>query len=75
MSDIKITGTQGWDDCETCGSYDWEKFTVTVDGREVLNHAGDSHLGGGTWYSWEAAVSDILGALGHTVTIDIGDAA
>lgn len=71
MSDVKITGSQGWGTCEDCGSYDWETFTVEVDGVVVLSHDGDSHLGGGVWHEWEDAVREILTAMGHAVEIEI----
>lgn len=78
VSVVKITGFRGWSDCEDCGSYDWETFTVKVDGSVVLSHDGDGHLGGGVWHEWEDAVVEILTAMGHAVEIDIsydGDAA
>lgn len=73
MSHIKITGSSGWGECDDCGSYDWEDFKVTVDGKEVLHHEGDGHMGGGIWYDWRYAVTDILTAMGHFVEIDTRD--
>lgn len=68
---ITIAGKEGWSTCECCGTYSWERFVVHKDGVPVLDHSGDGHLGGGEWWNWEAAVTDILTALGYSVAIDI----
>ncbi len=70
MATVKITTREGYSDCECCGSYEWEEASVKVDGREVLDHRGDTHLGGGCWHNWDDAVRAILEAMGHTVEID-----
>lgn len=66
-SKIKIVNKHGYDDCEDCGSYDWEDVNVYLNGNLVLWHTGDNHLGGGVWYEWKDAVSTILTALGYEV--------
>ena len=70
MADVKITTREGWSICDCCGSYEWEEVSVKVNGREVLDHGGDTHLGGDMWHDWDAAVRAILEAMGHTVEID-----
>lgn len=72
MPNIKITGREGWSDCDDCGPYDWENINVEVDGKQVLRHSADDHMGGGMWRDWQTAVRDILTAMGHTVEINIG---
>lgn len=67
---VKIEYSSGWGDCECCGSYSWEKAIVTLNGREVLNHTGDTHLGGGVWVEWSESLSAILPALGFDIEIE-----
>ncbi len=67
MADIVIRHSSGWGECDDCGSYDWEAVTVERDGQKLFFHAGDGHLGGGTWYDWREPVRAILTALGHSV--------
>lgn len=71
MSKITIAGSNGYDECDCCGSFEWETYIVKVDGEVVLDHTGDTHMGGGVWYCWEEAVRDILTAMGHTVEVNI----
>ena len=68
---IRITGTSGCDTCECCGGYSWERYRVELDGKPVLDHRGDGHLGGGEWHSWEDALREILPALGFALEIDL----
>ena len=68
---VLITGQEGCDECDDCGSFDWQHYIVAIDGRVILDHMGDGHMGGNVWYGWENAVSDILTAMGHNVCIDI----
>lgn len=63
MMRVDIELKTGWDDCETCGSYDWENVVVRVGDKVVLDHRGDSHMGGKMWYEWKDAVREILTAL------------
>lgn len=71
MAKILIQGTEGWDTCDDCGSYDYERYVISVDGKEVLIHQGDTHLGGNYWTNWEESVTEILTSLGYEVEIDI----
>lgn len=68
---------RGYGDCETCGSYSWERIRVIADDeREVLDHHGDDHTGGGLWTEPEDALREVLEALGHEVEfieVDRGD--
>lgn len=63
----KITIREGWNDCETCGSYGWLEVTAPE-----LNYAasGDAHLG--EFKSVEECLIEILEKLGHEVEF-IGD--
>ena len=69
MSKITIHIDRGDDECDDCGFYEWETARVEQDGKVILSHDGDTHLGGGVWHEWEDAVRDILTALGHEVEI------
>jgi hypothetical protein len=71
MSIIKITGSNGTGNCDDCGFYGWEHYKVIVDGKEILTHDGDDHLGGNMWFNWETAVTDILTAMGYSVSIEL----
>lgn len=69
MANIKVTTREGWSDCECCGSYEWEEVSVIMDGREILEHSGDTHLGGNCWHDWDQALKAVLEAIGHKVEI------
>lgn len=71
---IKIVGKRGWSDCEDCGSYTYEDFDVFVEDKLLLQHSGDSHLGGGEWNTWEDALNEILPVLNYSLEIDIENA-
>jgi hypothetical protein len=70
MALIKITTREGYSHCECCGSYDWEEASVQLNGREILDHRGDTHMGGGCWHEWDTAVKSILEAMGYSVQIE-----
>ena len=40
-----------------------------MDGREILEHSGDTHLGGNCWHDWDQALKAVLEAIGHKVEI------
>lgn len=70
MPTIEIFPEYGYGECDDCGHYSFERVKVLKDGEHlILDHAGDSHLGGGEWLNWEDAVREILTALGYTVKI------
>ena len=59
---MKITITEGWGDCETCGSYGWHR----VECPEIEYKAYyDGHTNGGP--SIEECLTSILEHLGHSV--------
>lgn len=63
----KITIEQGWDNCETCGSYDFLRVTCPELNYEVY---GDTHLN--EYYSLEDVLVTILQKLGHEVVYKDG---
>lgn len=70
MAAIRIEMQQGWSDCDCCGSYSWEKAVVMKDGETILEHRGDTHMGGGEWSEWDHALKAILPLLGHTLEVE-----
>lgn len=72
MAEIIIRVSEGYDTCEDCGMYDYEEVKVSYGDDPdsiIMEHTGDSHLGGGMWYDWKDAVREVLTALGHDVQI------
>ena len=67
---VRVEMRQGWGDCDCCGAYSWQRATVTKDGEPILEHGGDTHMGGNEWNEWDDALRAILPALGFEVEID-----
>lgn len=75
MADVKVIWESGYSECEDCGSYDWYKMAVLLDGEEIHTVYGDNHLGGG--YSnpedYRDGYIEAARALGHYVELIIED--
>jgi hypothetical protein len=71
MKELVVHLETGDGHCECCGYYSWERSRITVDGEEVAQYLGDSHMGRPE--GMEHALAAALNALGYSVRVEHAD--
>lgn len=69
-SKFAVEQTESWGDCDDCGSYCDEVWTVYRNGAEIISFSSDGHLGyGDNLHEADDLIVKTLTALGHEVEV------